>query len=170
MRTYLAAAGLMLLLGTSAVVAQSSSTDPTFVTEQPADEWSANVFLGETVTNDAGDTIGTVNDLLFDKGGTLKTVVLNVGGLLGVGGKSVAVPFNSLSVSAAPSGERVIKIPLSKDAVKAAPDYMPTEKTTLMKAQEKASEVGTKAMEKAGELTDQAVKKIEEMRKEEPKQ
>jgi hypothetical protein len=59
---------------------------------------------------------------------------------------------------------------LPLDAVKAAPDYKPTEKTTLMKAQEKASEVGTKAMEKAGELTDQAVKKIEEMRKEEPKQ
>jgi sporulation protein YlmC with PRC-barrel domain len=149
---------------------QAGGTQPTFVTEQPSDQWSARVFLGETVTNDTGDNIGTVSDLLFDQGGGIKTAVLNVGGLLGVGGKSVAVPFGALSVSFGATGERVIKVSITKDAINAAPDYKPTEKTVLMKAQEKASEVSDKAMEKAGELKDQAVKKIEEMRKEEPTQ
>jgi hypothetical protein len=94
---------------------QAGGTQPTFVTEQPSDQWSARVFLGETVTNDTGDNIGTVSDLLFDQGGDIKTAVLNVGGLLGVGGKSVAVPFGALSVSFGATGERVIKVSITKD-------------------------------------------------------
>ena len=36
----------------------ASSGKATFVTKQPANEWSARVFLGETVQNTAGETLG----------------------------------------------------------------------------------------------------------------
>ena len=37
-------------------------------------------------------TIGDINDLLFDKSGKVSAVVIGVGGFLGVGEKSVAIP------------------------------------------------------------------------------
>ena len=52
------------------------------------------------VTNEAGESIGNVSDLLFDKSGRIVTVVIGVGGFLGIGEKSVAVPFASLTVAA----------------------------------------------------------------------
>ena len=163
---------MAVLLSAGGAVAQTGgdpAAAPKFVAEQLATERSASIFLGDNVTNGAGETIGNVNDLLFDKSGRISTVVLGVGGVLGMGEKNVAVPFNSLTFSTGPNGERVVIVSLTKDALKTAPEFKPTEKTTLMKAQEKASEIGTKTMEKADELKDQAVKKIDEMTKEEPK-
>ena len=172
MRPYLPGTALAVLLSVGGALAQTDgdpSAAPNFVTEQPVTERSASIFLGDNITNPAGETIGNVNDLLFDNSGRISTVVLGVGGFLGMGEKNVAVPFNSLTFSTGPDGERVVKVPLTKDALKTAPEFKPTEKTTYMKAQEKATEIGTKTMEKAGELKDQAVKKIDEMTKEEPK-
>jgi hypothetical protein len=59
-------------------------------------------------------------------------------------------------------------VPLTKEALMTAPDFVYTEKTSMDKMREKAGEMATKASEKAGELKDQAVKKMEEYRKEEP--
>jgi hypothetical protein len=58
-----------------------------FVTVQPAGQWLASQFIGQPVTNNAGERVGDVNDLLFDKSGQVSTVVIGVGGFLGVGEK-----------------------------------------------------------------------------------
>ena len=172
MRPYLATTALAVILSAGGALAQTDgdlAPAPNFVIEQPANEWSASIFLGDKVTNAAGETIGDVNDLLFDKGGRISTAVLGVGGFVGIGEKSVAVPFSSLTFLTGPGGERVVKVQLTKDELMKAPDFKPTEKTTFMKAKEKATEIGTKTMEKAGELRDQAVEKIEGMTKDNPK-
>jgi len=137
-----------------------------FVTVQPAGQWLASQFIGQSVTNNAGERVGDVNDLLFDKSGQVSTVVIGVGGFLGVGEKNVAIPFGSLSITADPNGKRVVNVPLSKDRLQAAPDFTPTEKTVYMRAKEQASELGEKAVETAKELKDKAAKKIEDMKSE----
>jgi sporulation protein YlmC with PRC-barrel domain len=48
------------------------------------------------VYNDNNDSVGTINDLLMDKSGNIKAVVLGVGGFLGVGEYLVAVPFDKV--------------------------------------------------------------------------
>jgi hypothetical protein len=57
----------------------SGATMP-FVTQQPADEWLARVFIGQAVHNAAGETIGDINDLVFNRKGQISTVVIGVGG------------------------------------------------------------------------------------------
>jgi len=138
--------------------------DTAFVTVQAQGQWLTSRFVGQAVTNQAGENIGDINDLLFDKAGRISTAVIGVGGFLGMGEKSVAIPFGSLAFTADAAGKRVVTIPLSKEQLQAAPSFEPTERTAYMRAKEQASEIGHKAIDKAGELKDMAGKKIEDMR------
>ena len=156
------AASLMLVPVTG--YAQSGGKD-NFVTVQPADQWLASQFIGHAVTNPAGETIGDINDLLFDKGGKVVNVVIGVGGFLGIGEKNVAIPYGDLSITADGNGKRVVQVGLSRERLHTAPDFRATEKTTYMRAKEQASEMGQKAIDKASEMKDKAARKIEDMRK-----
>jgi sporulation protein YlmC with PRC-barrel domain len=162
--TAIAALAAALLLAPAAGLAQSGKGD-SFLTVQPAGQWLASLFIGQPVTNSAGETIGNVNDILFDKGGRVANVVIGVGGFLGIGEKNVAVPYSTLAITADANGKRVIKAPLSKERLQAAPEFKPTEKTVFMRAREQASEIGQKAVDKASELKEKADRKIQDMRK-----
>jgi len=148
----------------------------TFVTQQPTNEWSTRVFLGETVQNTAGETLGKIHDFVFDRSGHISTVVIAVGGFLGMGEKEVAVPFNALNVRTGSDSKRLIVVSLSAEAIKQAPQFVASEKTKMDLIKEKASEIGLEAAEKAsklkdeaaekaGELKDQATQKLEELKK-----
>lgn len=163
MRTTFFAAAMIVLAAPA--YAQPATA---FITTQGAEEWRANNYIGQPVVNASGEKIGDVNDLLFDKSGKISTVVIGVGGFLGMGEKIVAMGYESLTYTDK-DGARVIMIPLTKEALLAAPTFTYTEKTTLDKMREKAGEMATKAGEKAGELTEQAKKKIEEYRAPEQK-
>src|SRR4029078_12050014 len=120
-----------LIVASAAGFAQTSpprsGSDAEFVTVQPAGQWSAGQFIGSPVTNEAGENIGDVNDVLFDKTGRVSTAVIGVGGFLGIGEKSVAVPFSALTLTADSAGKRVVTVPLSKERLQAAPAFQPTE-------------------------------------------
>ena len=151
--------------------AQSASTSTAatkFITQQPDNEWLARVFIGQAVLNAASETIGDVNDLVFNRKGQISTVVIGVGGFLSLGEKSVGVPFDALTFNVGKNGDRVIVVALSKEALVTAPEFKATEKTTFDKVKDKASDLGHTAADKAGELKDQATKKIDDMRKGEP--
>ncbi len=147
------------------LVAQSATTAIPFVTAQPADESLARVFLGANVTNMLGETVGDVSDIVFNKSGHISTVVLGVGGFLGMGEKHVAVPYSALTISTGTEGARTIVIAASKDALKLAPVFTATEKTTMDAVKDKAADLGHKTADKANELKDQAAKKIDDMTK-----
>lgn len=135
-----------------------------FTTEQPATEWLARVFIGADVQNASGENVGDIRDLMFDRTGRISTVVIGVGGFLGVGEKHVAVPFSALTYTVNKDGARVISIALSKDELKQAPAFKATEKTTMDTVKDKAADMGHKTMDKAVELKDQAAKKIDDMK------
>jgi sporulation protein YlmC with PRC-barrel domain len=139
-----------------------------FITEQPPSEWLARVFLGADVQNASGERVGDINDLVFDRSGRISTVVLGVGGFLGIGEKSVAIPFGALTYNTDKDGARIIVVALSKDALNLAPAFKATEKTTLDTVKDKAAVIGHKSMDKAIELKDQAAKKIDDMTKSGP--
>jgi len=58
--------------------------------------WRTTKLVGMSVYNDSNESLGSINDLLTDKSGSLKGVVLGVGGFLGVGEHLVAVPFDKV--------------------------------------------------------------------------
>ena len=46
--------------------------------------------------NDNNESLGSINEMLTDKSGNIKAVVIGVGGFLGVGEHLVAVPFDKV--------------------------------------------------------------------------
>jgi sporulation protein YlmC with PRC-barrel domain len=59
-------------------------------------DWRASKVVGLKVYNDDNSSIGSINDLLTDRNGNIKAVVIGVGGVLGVGEQLVAVPFDKV--------------------------------------------------------------------------
>ncbi len=59
--------------------------------------YRATKLIGASVSNDAGDTIGKVDDLIVSPDGTTPFAVLSVGGFLGLGERLVVVPYASLT-------------------------------------------------------------------------
>ena len=74
----------------------SANTAMTLSDSSLQGNWRASKVVGLAVYNDNNDSVGTINDLLMDKRGNIKAVVLGVGGFLGVGEHLVAVPFDKV--------------------------------------------------------------------------
>ena len=100
---YIAAA----LAGTALLATVASAQTPTATTDRanmaPAasessfqGDWRASKVVGLSVYNDNNESLGSINDLLTDRNGNIKAVVLGVGGFLGVGEHLVAVPFDKI--------------------------------------------------------------------------
>src|SRR5207253_3865394 len=58
--------------------------------------WRTSKVVGLSVYNDSNESLGSINDLLADKSGNIKAVVIGVGGFLGVGEHLVAVPMDKV--------------------------------------------------------------------------
>ena len=83
----------------------------------------ASRMIGVEVRNPAGDSVGKIEDLLLD-GGTLKAVVVDVGGFLGIGSKRIAVGPDALVLR--PGGDRFSAIlQMGKDTIAAAQAFDP---------------------------------------------
>ncbi|MET4072140.1 sporulation protein YlmC with PRC-barrel domain [Bradyrhizobium sp. S3.2.6] len=100
------AAGLAgtALLATVAVAQNPTATTDkspnastaTTTTTSASGDWRASKMAGLRIYNDANENIGSINDLLMDKSGAIKTAVIGVGGFLGMGEHLVAVPYDKL--------------------------------------------------------------------------
>jgi hypothetical protein len=58
--------------------------------------YRASKVIGNTVVNDANETIGKIDDLLVTRDGKEPYVVLSVGGFLGMGTRMVVIRYDSL--------------------------------------------------------------------------
>ena len=58
--------------------------------------WRASKMVGLNVYNESNESIGSINDMLTDKSGNIKAVVIGVGGFLGIGEHLVAVPLDKV--------------------------------------------------------------------------
>ena len=138
-----------------------------FVTEQPASEWLARVFLGADVQNASGERVGDINDLVFDRTGRISTVVLGVGGFLGMGEKNVGVPFSALTYTSARRRPRHRRRPeQGRSETGAGLQGDREDHDGHRKGQ--GGRMGHKTVDKAVELKDQAAKKIDDMTKPAP--
>lgn len=58
--------------------------------------WRGSKMVGLNVYNESNESLGSISDLLMDKSGNIKGVVIGVGGFLGVGEHLVALPFDKV--------------------------------------------------------------------------
>jgi sporulation protein YlmC with PRC-barrel domain len=97
-------AGSALLASVAFAQAPTATTDSTKSAPAAASDsssqfqgnWRASKVVGLNVYNDNNESVGSINDMLMDKGGSIKAVVIGVGGFLGVGEHLVAVPFDKV--------------------------------------------------------------------------
>jgi sporulation protein YlmC with PRC-barrel domain len=76
--------------------AKPAATAATMPDSSMQGNWRASKVVGLSVYNEKNESLGSINDILMDKGGNIKAVVLGVGGFLGVGEHLVAVPFDKI--------------------------------------------------------------------------
>jgi sporulation protein YlmC with PRC-barrel domain len=84
--------------------------------------WRAAKVAGLSVYNDKNESVGSINDLLMDKSGNIKAVVIGVGGFLGVGEKDVIVPFEAVKGSNK-DNKWTLVMSATKDELKAAQGF-----------------------------------------------
>jgi sporulation protein YlmC with PRC-barrel domain len=83
---------------TSANTDQATTAAPAAASDTTSlkGSWRTSKLVGLSVYNDNNESLGSINDLLTDKNGDIKAVVLGVGGFLGVGEHLVAVPLDKV--------------------------------------------------------------------------
>ena len=85
-----------------------------------ATQFLATKVTGQSVYDKSENKIGSIDDLVVSRDGTVKEAVVGVGGFLGVGEKSVAVPFTEIKMMTR-DGKDWLVLDRSKDQLKAAP-------------------------------------------------
>jgi sporulation protein YlmC with PRC-barrel domain len=128
MRVYIALTFAACALGCFAALANQS---------QAAEQVTPNASIvrlsdvsGLAVYNSSNERLGKIEDLVIDtKAGTIRYAVLSFGGLLGIGDKYFAIPWQSVSfvpkgqTSAGTMKEAYCVVDVDKDSLKSAPGF-----------------------------------------------
>jgi hypothetical protein len=80
-------------------------------------------ILGREVVSSAGEDMGRIVDVLVDRHGQVRAAIIDFGGFLGVGSRKIAVDWNALHFPPPAKSEAKITLDLTRDQVKAAPEY-----------------------------------------------
>ncbi|TDR36738.1 PRC-barrel domain-containing protein [Aquamicrobium defluvii] len=92
---------------------------------EPADGSLASLIIGESVYNGTGDEaqdIGKVNDVVLSGAGKAESLVIGVGGFLGIGQKNVAFDFGNAEW-AERDGDRWLVVDATRESLEALPDF-----------------------------------------------
>jgi sporulation protein YlmC with PRC-barrel domain len=104
----------------SAAFAQTSGPSQVFMAS-PTGTTVTN-FYKQNVYDPSDNKIGDIDDVLIDKQGHVTSVLVGVGGFLGMGEKDVAIPFSALHASEK-NNKWYLVLNTTKDALKAAPGF-----------------------------------------------
>jgi hypothetical protein len=80
-------------------------------------------ILGREVRSAANEGMGRIVDVLVDRTGQARAAIIDFGGFLGVGSRKIAVDWNALHFPAPGKPDQFITLELTRDQVKAAPEY-----------------------------------------------
>jgi len=82
---------------------------------------SASTLIGDQVRNTQGEDLGQIEDLMIDlTDGCVSYAVLSFGGMLGIGNKLFAVPWEALSLD---QREKVFILDVDKQRLEQAPGF-----------------------------------------------
>ena len=81
--------------------------------------YRASKVIGSSVVNEAGDTVGKIDEIIVGPDGKAPFVVISVGGFLGMGDKLVALPYEQMRTD----GKKIVLPGATKDSLKALPEF-----------------------------------------------
>ena len=125
-KTLLALAVIMAMLGLLAIVVNPKSAASQGVQLVKVDVavvakgYRASKLIGASVTNEKGENVGSLDDIIIDQKRVM-FAVLQVGGFLGIGKHLVAVPYESLQIS--DDGKKIALPGATKDEIKKLAEF-----------------------------------------------
>jgi hypothetical protein len=87
------------------------------------DAVDAHGILGRDVLSAANEDMGRIADVVVDRDGTVRGAVIDFGGFLGVGTRKIVVDWAALHFWDVANPKKSITLELTRDQVKAAPEY-----------------------------------------------
>jgi sporulation protein YlmC with PRC-barrel domain len=102
--------------------AVQATVQATYYTLQQAD-LRASDLIGMDVYNTNNDDIGEIKDLIIEDGKNLKAIVIDVGGFLGAGERTVAVTPGSLVIQKQGNDRQRAIINATKESLTSAPEF-----------------------------------------------
>lgn len=107
---------------TNTTMTPSTTMTGTFLSAQTSDQHLGSTLIGLDVEGSDNKNIGEINDLVVANDGKIVAAVVGVGGFLGVGEKSVAIPFEKIQVTK-DGNDWKAKVAMSKAELEKAPDF-----------------------------------------------
>jgi PRC-barrel domain len=98
-----------------------SPAPPAATTVLPTHE--VQTILGREVLSANGENMGRIVDVLVDRSGEVRAAIIDFGGFLGVGSRKIAVEWTALHFPPPAQADAKISLELTRDQVKAAPEY-----------------------------------------------
>ena len=80
-------------------------------------------ILGRPVLGAADENVGRIVDVIVDHSGRVRAAIIDFGGFLGVGSRKIAVDWNALHFPPPGQANAKITLDLTRDQVKAAPEF-----------------------------------------------
>jgi hypothetical protein len=126
-----AAALLAVTIALTAALAQSDADKAKPQPGTPATPAVATILnkhevegvLGREVRSATDENMGRIVDVLVDRSGQMRAAIIDFGGFLGVGSRKIAVEWNALHFPQPGVPGARIALELTRDQVKAAPEY-----------------------------------------------
>jgi len=104
-------------------VPDMAATDEVYIGAQAAEEDLASNWIGKSLYNAGDENLGDINDILLDKDGSVRAVIVGVGGFLGIGEKDVAVNFASIEPRTDEDGDVTLYLNATQEQLEAAPEF-----------------------------------------------
>jgi sporulation protein YlmC with PRC-barrel domain len=88
----------------------------------------ASKIIGASVKNAQGESLGKIDELVIDPhDAKIKAAVVSVGGVLGIGAKSVAIPWDKVTMGSGTDRDTVV-VAMGKEELEQAPGWQKTER------------------------------------------
>jgi len=107
--------------GESSDRASTGTAEPPSVTVLNTHEVEG--ILGRQVLGADDENMGRIVDVIVDRSGRVRAAVIDFGGFLGVGSRKIAVDWSALHFPPPGQPNAKISLDLTRDQVKAAPEY-----------------------------------------------
>jgi hypothetical protein len=95
------------------------------------DDRDAEGILGKSVYSAANEDMGRVVDVIVKRNGEVRAAVIDFGGFLGVGSRTIAVDWSALRFPTSGPMDHII-LKLTRDQVRLAPEYKPGEPLVVL--------------------------------------
>jgi sporulation protein YlmC with PRC-barrel domain len=136
--TMLSVFGFLLTVGALAQSAPGPGTTreptvtrpatPGLVTPSTINEIYGSKLIGASVKSEQGENLGKIDELVIDPhDARIKAAVVSVGGILGLGAKSVAIPWDKMTMGTGADSDTIF-LAMGKDELERAPGWQKSER------------------------------------------